>query len=153
MYISEPVTTTSLYIDSDSTQNKYKGLLNANFQDYMDGIVQSSQLEIKAGKLKNSVTGLGAGLGTAFGSLGGPIGLAFGFTIGQTIGKYLGSVIGEKKYGQAISDMSDVTHFAKMRHTMLATSYMFQKKMDEGIDNFRQNENKRIKDAISEMST
>ena len=80
------------------------------------------------------------------------MGLAFGFTIGQTVGKYLGSVMGEKRYGQAISDMAEVVHYAKMRHTMLATSYAFQKKMDEGIDNFRQNENKRVKDAIGEMS-
>ena len=153
MHITDPVISTTLYIENDSTENKYKGLLNANFQDYMDGMVQSSQLEVKAGKLKNTIAGLGSGLGTAAGALGGPIGLALGFTIGQTIGKYLGSVATEKIYGQAISDMSDIVHFAKMRHTMLATSLAFQKKMGEGIDTLRQNENKRIKDSISEMST
>lgn len=151
MYISEPVTLTSLYIDNDSLQNKYKGLLNANFEDYMDSVSQSGQLETKSGKVKQRISGTIAGVGMAIGALGGPAGIALGFTIGSTIGKYVGNVVGNRIYGQAIYDMAELVHYTKLRHTMLATSIAFNSKMGEAVDNLRQNENKRKKDAIQEM--
>lgn len=151
MFLVDPVTPTELYIETQSTENKYKGLLNANFQDYMDGIRQSGELEIKAAKLKQRISGVIAATGMAAGALGGPSGLALGFAIGNTIGKYIGNVVSNRVFSQAINDMAEVVTYSKIRHTMLASSIMFQKKMGEAVDTIRQNENKRIKDAIQEM--
>jgi len=151
MYLAEPVSLTQLYVDNDSTQNKTKGLLNANFQDFMDALSQTGQLELRAGSLKKSISGVFAGAGLAAGSLGGPAGIALGFTIGNTLGKYFGNVLTNRIYGRAIADIADLGHYAKLRHTQLASSIAFQKKIDEAIDNLRQNDNKRKKDAIQEM--
>ena len=151
MYISEPSSLTQLYVENDSVQNKYKGLVNANFQDYMDGLSQTGKLEVRSAKLKQKISGVIAGAGMAVGSLGGPGGIALGFTVGNTFGKYLGNVIGDRIYGEAIVDMADIVHYAKLRHAQLAASLAFQKKMDDAIDTLRQNDNKRKKDAIQEM--
>ena len=151
MYITQPVTLTELYIDNDSSRNKYTGLLNANFQDYMDSLSQSGQLEIRSGKLKQKVAGVVGSLGMALGTLGGPAGIALGFTIGNTLGKYLGNVVADRIYGGAIYDMAEIVHYAKLRYTMLATTIAFNNKMGDAIDTLRQNENKRRKDAIQEM--
>ena len=151
MYISQPVSITQEYVENDSTQNKYKGLLSANFQDYMDAIGQSGQLEIRAGKLKQKVAGVVGGLGMALGTLGGPHAMALGFTVGNTLGKYLGNVVAGRIYSGAIYDMAEIVHYAKLRHTMLATTIAFNNKMGDAIDTLRQNENKRRKDAIQEM--
>ena len=151
MYIAEPSSLTQLYVDNDSVQNKYKGLLNANFQDYIDSLGQSGRIEIRSGKLKQRIAGVIGGVGMALGTLGGPAGIELGFTVGSTIGKYLGNVVSDRIYGQAIADMADIVHYAKLRHTQLAATIAFQKKMDEAIDTLRQNENKRKKDAIQEI--
>ena len=58
MYISQPNSLTEIYIEQDSIENKYKGLLNANFQDYMDSLKQGGELEVRSGKLKQKVSGL-----------------------------------------------------------------------------------------------
>ena len=151
MYLADPVTPTDLYVESFSIENKYRGLLNANFQDYMDAIRQSGQLEIQSAKLKQRVSGVIASLGMAARAFGGPAGLSLGFAIGNTVGKYFGNVLSGRVYGQAINDMAEVVGYAKMRHTQLASSIMFQKKMGEAVDTLRQNDNKRLKDAIQEM--
>lgn len=151
MYISQPKSLTQMYVEVDSVENKYQGLINANFQDYMDSLAQSGELEIKSARLKQRIGGVIGAAGMAAGALGGPSGLALGFSIGNTIGKYLGNVVSNRIYGRAIADMADMVHNSKLRHTQLATSIMFNKKMYEAVDTLRQNENKRIKDAIQEM--
>ena len=151
MYISQPITLTEQYVDNDSTRNKYTGLLNANFQDYMDSLSQGGQLQLKAGKLKQKIGALVSGLGAAAGTLGGPSGIALGLAVGNTLGKYLGNVVSERIYGQAISDMSEIYHEAKVRHPQLAASLAFTNQIDGAIDTLRQNENKRRKDDIQAM--
>jgi len=151
MYISQPVTITELYIENDSTQNKYKGLLNANFQDYMDALGQSGQFQVRQAKLKQRISSVASGLGLALGVFGGPSGIAIGYSIGNTLGKYLGNVVGDRIYGQAIADMSEIVHDSKLRHAQIAASLAFQNQMDAGIDTLRQNENKRKKDDIQAM--
>ena len=151
MHITQPVTLTDIYVDNDSTRNKYTGLLNANFQDYMDSLAQGGQFQAQSLRLKIKVSALVSALGLAAGSLGGPAGMALGFGIGNTIGKYFGSVMGNRVYGQAIADMAEISHIAKVRHAQLAASLAFTNQMDGAIDNLRQNENKRKKDDIQAM--
>ena len=151
MHITQPITLTELYVDNDSSRNKYTGLLNANFQDYMDSLTQGGMLQGKAGKLKQRISSLAAGIGMAAGTLGGPSGIALGLAIGNTVGKYLGGVAADRIYGQAIADMADIAHEAKVRHGQLAASLAFTNQMDGAIDNLRQNENKRKKDDLQAM--
>lgn len=151
MYISNPQTITELYVNNDSTRNKYTGLLNANFQDYVDSLAQGGQFQAKSKRLQQRVTALASTLGTALGSLGGPAGMALGFGVGNSVGKYLGNVMGDKIYGQAIADMADIAHEAKVRHTQLAASLAFTNQIDGAIDTLRQNENKRKKDDLQAM--
>lgn len=151
MYISQPISLTAQYIDNDSLENKYKGLLNANFQDYMDSINQSAQLELRSSKLKQRFSALASGLGMAAGAMGGPAGLALGFSVGSTIGKYVGSVVSNKIYGQAIEDMAEITQESKFRHTQLAAKVAFIGQVGGAIDTLRQNENKRKKDDLQAM--
>lgn len=151
MYISQPHSLTIHYLENDSTRNKYTGLLNANFQDYIDALAQGGRFEVKSGKLKQRVSGLAAGIGMAVGTFGGPSGIALGFAVGNTIGKYLGNVLSDRIYGQAISDMANIAHESKLRHAQLATSLSFTNQMDGAIDTLRQNENKRKKDDLQAM--
>lgn len=151
MYIASPDSLASLYINNDGARNKYTGLLNANFQDYMDSLAQGGQFQVKAQKLKQKISGLFSAVGTAAGSLGGPSGLALGFAVGNGIGKYLGNVLGNRIYGQAIADMADIAHEAKVRHAQLATSLAFTNQMDGAVDTLRQNENKRKKEDLQAM--
>jgi len=151
MYISQPVSLTELYIENDSLQNKYKGLLNANFQDYVEALRQGGEFQIKQGQLKNKVASLSSGIGMAFGVFGGPASMALGYSIGNTIGKYLGNVIGDRIYGRAIYDMSEIAHETRVRHSQIAASIAFQNQMDGAIDTLRQNENKRKKDDLQAM--
>ena len=151
MYISQPNSLTALYVDNDSTRNKYTGLLNANFQDYMDAMTQSGQLQVRQAKLKQKISAMTSALGIGFGALGGPSGMALGFALGNTLGKYFGNVVGDRIYGQAIADMSEISHDAKLRHGQLATSLAFTNQIDGAIDTLRQNENKRKKDDLQAM--
>lgn len=151
MYISQPDTITQLFVKNDSTRNKYTGLLNANFQDYMDAMSQSGELTVKQAQLKQRIAALGSGIGMAAGSLGGPSGIAFGFAIGNSLGKYFGNVAGDRLYGQAIADMSDIVHDSKLRHAQLAASLAYTNQIDGAIDTLRQNENKRKKDDMQAM--
>ena len=151
MYISQPNSLTEIYVEQDSMENKYKGLLNANFQDYMDSLKQGGELEVRAGKLKQKVSGLASGLGLAAGTLGGPAGLALGFSIGNVFGKYLGNVLSERIYGQAMADVSEISHDSKMRHAQLAASLAFLNQVGGAVDTLRQNENKRKKDDLQAM--
>lgn len=151
MHISQPASITEMYVENDSTENKYKGLLNANFQDYMDAIRQSGQFEVKAAKLKQRISALFTGVGIAGGSLGGPSGIALGTAIGNSIGKYFGNVASNRIYGQAIADMSEIVHDAKLRHAQLAATLAFQNQVGTAIDTMRQNENKRKKDDLQAM--
>lgn len=152
MYVPKPITLTSQMLEVNSTGNKYKGLLNANFQDYMDSTRQAGELQIKAGSLKHKVTGVFSGLGIAAGTLMGPAGLAVGFSVGNNIGKYVANVVSDRVYGQAISDMSEIYHSAKMRHAQLATTLAINNKMGEAVNTLRTNENKRLKDALQAMA-
>jgi len=152
MYIREPVTLTEMYVDNESNINKHKLLLNANFQDYMDTMWQSGQLEIKAGKLKQRISSVASGVGMAVGAFGGPSGIALGFAIGNTVGKYFGNVASGRIYGTAIADMAEMAHDAKLRHSQLAASVAFNDKMGEAIDTLRASENKRMKDDLQGMS-
>lgn len=151
MHITQPITLTELYIDNDSSRNKYTGLLNANFQDYMDSLAQGGRLQVKAKKLIQKVSALGAGIGMAAGVFGGPAGIALGTTIGNTVGKYFGNVLSDRLYGQAIADVSEIFHDSKLRQAQLASSLAFTNQMDGAIDTLRQNENKRKKDDIQAM--
>ena len=152
MHITEPISLGQAYVDQDSMENKYKTLLNANFQDYMDSIKQSGELELRAGKLKQKVTSLASGVGMAAGALGGgPAGIALGFSIGNTLGKYFGNVLSQRFYGQAMADVSEINHDAKLRHTQLAARYAFLSQVGGAIDTLRQNENKRKKDDLQAM--
>ena len=151
MYISQPVTLTEHYVDNDSTRNKYTGMLNANFQDYMDSLAKGGQFEVRSAKLKQRISALFSGLGMAAGALGGTAGMALGYSIGNTAGKYLGGIAGQKMYGQAIADMANIAHEAKTRHAQLATALAFTNQIDGAIDNMRQNENKRRKDDLQAM--
>ncbi len=151
MYIAQPYSLTEMYVERDSTRSKYEGLLNANFQDYMDSLKQGGDLQVRAGKLKQKISGLVSGIGLAAGALGGPAGLALGFSVGNTMGKYLGNVLSERIYGQAISDVSEISHDSKLRHSQLAATLAFQNQIGGAIDTFRQNENKRKKDDLQAM--
>ena len=151
MYIAQPVTLTELYVEADSTENKYKGLLNANFQDYIDSMKQSGEYQVKAAKLKQRISALLSGVGIAAGSLGGPSGMALGAAIGNSVGKYLGNVAGDRIYGQAISDMAEIVHDAKLRHAQLAATLAMHNQIGTAIDTLRQNENKRKKDDLQAM--
>jgi hypothetical protein len=151
MHITQPITLTELYIENDSSRNKYTGLLNANFQDYMDSLAQGGRLQVKAKKLIQRISSLGAGIGMAAGVFGGPGGIALGTTIGNTVGKYFGNVLSDRLYGQAIADVSEIFHDSKLRHAQIASSLSFTNQMDGAIDTLRQNENKRRKDDIQSM--
>ena len=151
MHISEPTSLTQMYVEQDSMENKYKGLLNANFQDYMDSLKQGGELQVRVGKLKQKVTGLASGIGMAAGVFGGPAGLALGFSIGNTLGKYFGNVLSERIYGQAVTDVSEISHNAKLRHAQLAATVSFLGQVGGAIDTLRQNENKRKKDDLQAM--
>ncbi|MBI1858365.1 MAG: hypothetical protein HYR97_04545 [Candidatus Melainabacteria bacterium] len=147
-----PETLTQLMLDNIGKENEYKGLLNANFQDYMDGLAKTGELQIGSAKVKQKFAALGSGMGLAAGALGGPAGLALGFAIGNQIGKYAGNVMSDKIYGRAIADMSTIMHDAKLRHAQIAASYSLNGKMLEAIDTLRQNANKRTKDDLQSMA-
>ena len=147
----DPVSPTELMIANVGVSNEYKGLLNANLQDYMDGIAKSGELQIKLAKIKQRFSSIGTGVGMAAGSLGGPSGIALGAAIGTMLGKYAGNVVGDKLYGTAITDMAEIMYTAKVRHAQLAVSYSMNDKMLEAIDTLRQNENKRKKDDLQAM--
>lgn len=151
MYISQPISLTEMYVENDSTRNKYTGLLNANFQDYMDSMSQSGQLQVREAKLKQKISALTSGIGLAAGALGGPSGMALGFAMGNTLGKYFGNVVGDRIYGQAIADMAEIAHDAKLRHGQLAASLAYTNQIDGAVDTLRQNENKRKKDDLQAM--
>ena len=151
MYVWEPHSLTEMYIDHNSRENISKGLLNANFQDYMDSLAESGRLQIKSGKLKQKISAMGSALGIAAGSLGGPAGMALGFALGSTIGKYAGNVASDKIFGQAISDINEISHDSKLRHAQLAAITAFEKQVSGAIDTLRQNENKRLKDDLQAM--
>ena len=151
MYISEPQTLVDTYVNNDGTRNKYTGLVNANFQDYVDSLAQGSQFQVKASKLKQKISALAGTLGMAAGALGGTAGMALGFSVGNTLGKYLGNVVSDRFYGQAIADMADIAHLAKVRHPQLTASLAFTNQIDGAIDTLRQNENKRKKDDLQAM--
>lgn len=151
MHITSPITLTELYVDNDSSRNKYTGLLNANFSDYMEALKKGGEFQYKSGKLRQRISSLCAGIGLAAGTLGGPSGIALGLSIGNTLGKYLGNVAASRMFGQAIADMADIAHEAKVRHGQLATSLAFTNQMDGAIDTLRQNENKRRKDDLQAM--
>ncbi len=108
MYVVDPVTITGLYVNNDSVRNKYTGLLNANFQDYMDALKQGAQFQTQSNTLKRKIASVASALGMAGGAFGGPAGIAAGFSVGNSIGKYIGGVLGDRIYGQAISDMSEI---------------------------------------------
>ena len=152
MYISQPTSLTEMYVENDSQENKYKGYLNANFQDYMDSLSLGGSLQVKALKLKQRVAGTFAGIGMAAGALGGPSGIALGFSVGNTVGKYLGNVLGGRLYGQAIADASEINHDSKIRHGQLAATIAFLGQIGGAVDTLRQNENKRKKDDLQAMS-
>ncbi len=151
MFIIQPETLTAQMIDNSSQRYKYEGLLNANFQDYMDALAQGGQFQVKAQKLKQRISALASGIGMAAGVFGGPSGIAAGLAVGNTIGKYLGNVAGNRMYGQAIADMATIAHEAKIRHAQMATSLAFINQIDGAIDTLRQNENKRKKDDLQAM--
>ncbi len=152
MYITQPFSLTQMYIEQDSTENKYKGLLTANFQDYMDSMKQTSELQLRSGKLKQQIASLTSAIGLAAGStLAGPAGMALGFSIGNTLGKYFGNVVSERIYGQAIADVSEISHDSKLRHSQLAATVAFLNQLGGAVDTFRQNENKRKKDDLQAM--
>ena len=151
MYIMEPDSLTQLYVEKNSNENVYKGLLNANFQDYMDSLKQGGELELSSGKLKQKVTGLASAVGLAAGALGGPAGLALGFSVGNTIGKYIASVLSQRIYGQAMSDISEISHDSKLRHAQIAAQLALLGQVGGAVDTLRQNENKRKKDDLQAM--
>lgn len=151
MHITQPVTLTQMYIEADSTENKYKGMLNANFQDYMDAFKQSGEFQVRAAKLKQKISALVTGIGMAVGTFGGPSGIALGYAIGNTAGKYFGNVLSDRIFGQAIADMSEIVHDSKLRHGQIAASLSFHNQIGTAIDTLRQNENKRKKDDLQAM--
>ena len=152
MYLRDSHSLLTEYISSFSRKNKYKGLLNANFADYMDALKQAGTLQIKSGKLKQKVSAIGTALGTAVGVFGGPAGMALGFSVGNTAGKYVGNVISDRIFGQAIADVDEIAHDSKIRHAHIAASYAFENQIGSAIDTLRENENKRLKDALQGMS-
>ena len=151
MYIREPAPLTEIYVDNHSNENKYRMLINANFQDYLDSLALGGQFEVKSLKLKQRISALGSGIGMAAGALGGPAGIALGFAIGNTLGKYAGGALGDKVYGKAIADMADLGHEAKVRHSQMAAYLANLSQVSGGIDTLRQNENKRLKDDLQAM--
>ena len=151
MYIAEPATLTESVIGNQTRRSKYTGLLNANFQDYMDALSQGGQFKTKAQKVKIRISSVGSSIGIAVGALGGPAGMALGFTLGNSVGKYVGDVMAERIYGQAIFDMSEIAHEAKIRHAQLATSLAFTDQIEGAIDTLRENHNKREKDNLQAM--
>ena len=153
MYIPEPITLTAQYIENDSRRNEQRMLLEANFQDYLDSAAEGGKLQVKSGKIKMEVTSVLSGAGMAAGALlGGPAGLSTGFVIGNRIGKYLGGVLATKVYGQAISDMNQITGTANQRQIQIAAYLSFVNQVDGAIDSMRQNENKRKKAEIDSMA-
>lgn len=151
MYIGTPVTLTELYVDNASRHNMHSTLLNVNFQDYMDALRLGGEFQLKLSKLQQRVAALGTGLGIAAGSMGGPAGMAIGFSLGNIVGRYVGNILGNRIYGQAIADMGEISHDAKVRHAQLASMLAYTDQIDGAIDTLRQNENKRIKDALQAM--
>ena len=151
MYIYQPESLTEIYVERDSVRNKYESLLNANFQDYMDSLKQGGALQVRAGKLKQKISSLASGLGMAAGALGGPAGMALGYSIGNTVGKYFGNVFSQRIYGQAIYDVSEISHDSKLRHSQLAAQVAFLNQIGGAVDTLRQNENKRKKDDLQAM--
>ena len=151
MHVWQPQSLSELYIEHNSRENIYDGLLNANFQDYMDSLAESGRLQIKSGKLKQKISAMGSAIGIAAGSLGGPAGMALGYALGNTIGKYAGNAASDKIFGQAISDVNEITHNSKMRHAQLAATAAYEKQVSGAIDTLRQNENKRLKDDLQAM--
>lgn len=151
MHIIEPTSLAQMYIEQDSMENKYKTLLNSNFQDYMDSLKQGGELQVRIGKLKQRVSGLASGLGMAAGVFGGPAGIALGFSVGNMLGKYAGNVLSERLYGQAVADVSEISHDSKLRHAQLAATLAFLNQVGGAIDTLRQNENKRKKDDLQAM--
>lgn len=152
MYVVNPVSLTELYVENASMHNKYSGLLNANFQDYIDALRLGGEFKTKLSQLQQRVAALGSAAGIAAGSLGGPVGMAAGFTVGNVAGKYIGNILGYRIYGQALEDMTEIAYEARLRHSQLAASLAFVDQIDGAIDTLRQNENKRIKDAMQGMS-
>ena len=151
MHIVEPNSLAQMYVEQDSIENKYKTLLNSNFQDYMDSLKKGGELQVRIGKLKQKVSGLASGLGLAAGTLGGPAGIALGYSVGNMLGKYAGNVLSERIYGQAVADVSEISHDSKMRHAQLAATLAFLNQVGGAIDTLRQNENKRKKDDLQAM--
>lgn len=152
MYIDNPITLGELYVENTSKHNRYTLLINANFQDYMDSLRQVSQFQVRSSQLAQKISKVGGALGVAAGSLGGPVGTVLGFTLGNNIGKFIGSMVGNKIYGQAISDMNEISQMSKHRHAQLAANLAFVDQIDGAIDTMRQNDNKRVKDALNAMS-
>ncbi|MBI2996095.1 MAG: hypothetical protein HYY52_05250 [Candidatus Melainabacteria bacterium] len=152
MYIANPINLTAMYVENDSNRNMHRGLLNANFQDYMDSLKQGGQLQTSAGRLRQKVSALASSLGLAAGVFGGPMGLSLGYAVGNAVGKYVGNVLSNRIYGQAMADMNDIAHEARVRHTQLAASVAFIDQIDGALDTLRQNENKRKKDDLGAMS-
>lgn len=152
MYITSPITMTEQMLSNDGESDKFKGLLNANFQDYLDAVRVSGELQVKSGKLQQQISGVFSSLGLAAGAFAGPAGLAAGFAVGNTVGKYVGNVMSNRIYGRALSDISEIYVDAKARHTQLATAMAFNDKMGEAVDTLRSNENKRLKDALQAMN-
>ncbi len=151
MYISQPFSLTAMYVDNDSMHNKYEGLLNANFQDYMDSLQKGGELEIRSGKLKQRVSALFSGLGMAAGALGGPAGMTVGFSVGNLVGRYVGSSMAGRIYGRAMEDMGEINQESKQRHAHIAAQIAMISQMGGAIDTLRQNENKRKKDDLQGM--
>jgi len=151
MYISEPISLTAMYIENDSLENKYKGLLTANFQDYLDSFKMGAELELKSAKLKAKFAALGSGLGIGAGAMGGPAGMALGYSIGNVIGKYAGSATANKLYGQAIEDVAEISLESKQRHAQIASYIAHLGQISSGITTLRENENKRKKDDLQAM--
>ncbi|GEM_PF-2271119 len=152
MYINDPTTLTDLYVDNSCRHSKYTLLLNANFQDYMDSLQQGAQFQMRLSKLVQRVSALGGTIGTAAGALGGPGGMALGYTLGNGIGKFIGNSLGNRIYGQAMGDMNEIAQMSKQRHAQLASNLAYTDQIDGAIDTLRQNENKRLKEAVNGMS-
>lgn len=151
MLLEFPQSVTEQYIDNSVRRYKYTGLLNANFQDYLAALEQGGRYTLKSHNLVNKASAIGSALGMGAGALGGPAGIALGFAVGSSIGKYVGNVFSERIYGRAIADMNEINYEAKTRHPQLAASLAFTNEVDSAIDTLRQNQNKRIKDALQSM--
>ncbi len=151
MYVSQPISLTAMYVENDSLENKYKGLLTANFQDYLDSFKMGAELELRSAKVKSKLTALTSGVGMAAGAMGGPAGMALGFSVGNLVGKYFGSAMAQRLYGQAIEDVSEIALESKHRHAQLASLVAHIGQIGSGISTLRENENKRKKDDLQAM--